>query len=167
MISGKYLPQLVRLVVLDLIRKEKLFEGRVPPVFAGTETFQGHHMDTLESGTPAAVQGLAVELFGRVLTPVERRTLARVCRIVSRRSARVAAAVISGALTRVERRSAKRVTVAVDGSLFAKYPGYSRRLAQAMRELDGSAGKGVRLTLTRDGSGIGAAVIAAVVNSSR
>jgi hexokinase len=40
-------------------------------------------------------------------------------------------------------------------------------LAQAMRELDGSAGKGVRLTLTRDGSGIGAAVIAAVVNSSR
>ena len=167
MISGKYLPQLVRLVVLDLIRKEKLFEGRVPPVFAGMETFQGYHMDTLEAGTPAAVQGLAVELFGRVLTPVERRTLARVCRIVSRRSARVAAAVISGALTRVERRSAKRVTVAVDGSLFAKYPGYSRRLAQAMRELDGSAGKGVRLTLTRDGSGIGAAVIAAVVNSSR
>jgi len=167
MISGKYLPQLVRLVVLDLIRKENLFEGRVPAVFADKESFQSIHMNVLDVGPREAVQTLSKELFGRVLTPQERQILVRVSRIVSLRSARIAAALIVGALTRVERRSAKHVTVAVDGSLFEKYPQYSRRLAEAIRELEGAAGKTVRLKLTKDGSGIGAAVIAAVVNSSR
>jgi len=167
MISGKYLPQLVRLLVLDLIRKEHLFEGRVPAVFIEKEAFKGFYMDVLEAGSRAAVQELSKELFGRVLTPVEHRTLARVCRMVSRRSVRIAAAMIAGSLTRVERRSAQRVTVAVDGSLFEKYPGYSRRLAEAVRELEGPAGKGISLKLTKDGSGIGAAVIAAVVSSNR
>ena len=167
MISGKYLPQLVRLVVLDLIRKENLFEGLVPAVFADKESFQSIHMNVLDVGPREAVQKLSKELFGRVLTPQERQILVRVSRIVSRRSARIAAALIVGALTRVERRSAKHITVAVDGSLFEKYPQYSRRLAEAIRELEGAAGKTVRLKLTKDGSGIGAAVIAAVVNSSR
>ena len=165
MISGKYLPQLFRLMVLELIRKENLFGGVVPPVFAGKESFHGFHMDTLEAGSPEAVRKLSKELFGRVLTPVEHRTLGKIASIVARRSARIAAAVIGGAMTRVERRSAKRVTVAVDGSLFEKYPGYRKYLAAALRELEGKAGKGVSLKLTKDGSGIGAAVIAAVVSS--
>ena len=124
-------------------------------------------MKVLDVGPREADQKLSKELFGRVLTPQERQILVRVSRIVSRRSARIAAALIVGALTRVERRSAKHITVAVDGSLFEKYPQYSRRLAEAIRELEGAAGKTVRLKLTKDGSGIGAAVIAAVVNSSR
>ena len=162
MISGKYLPQLVRLLIQDLVRKERLFDGHIPAVFADKDSFKGMHMDVFEAGSTVEIQKLSQELFGRALTPVERRTLARACRLVSRRSARIAASLIVGALTRVERRSAKRVTVAVDGSLFEKYPGYSRRLASAIRELDGPAGKGIRLKLTKDGSGIGAAVIAAV-----
>jgi len=165
MISGKYLPQLARLLILDLIRKERLFEGRVPEVFADKESFKGWYMDVFEAGSPEAVAQLSRELFGRELTPAERRTLARVCRLVSHRSARIAAALIVGAMTRLDRRSAKRVTVAVDGSLFEKYPGYSRMLEKAIHELTGKAGKGIRLNLTKDGSGIGAAVIAAVVRA--
>lgn len=166
MISGKYLPQLIRLLVLDLIRKEHLFEGCVPAVFIEKEAFKGFYMDVFEAGSRTAVQELSKELFGRVLMPEEHRTMARVCRMVSRRSARIAAAMIVGSLTRVERRAAKRVTVAVDGSLFEKYPGYSRRLVEAVRELEGPAGKVISLKLTKDGSGIGAAVMAAVVSSN-
>ncbi len=165
MISGKYLPQLVRLVMLDLIKKEGLFDGKVPAVFVGKDSFKGFHMDVFESGSPDAIHQLSQELFGRVLTPSERRVIAMVSHLVSRRSARIAAAVIVGALTRVDRRSAKRMTVAVDGSLFEKYPGYHRMLAEAVRELVGPAGKGIGLKLTKDGSGIGAAVIAAVVSA--
>ncbi len=166
MIAGKYLPQLVRLVVRDLIRKERFFEGHVPTVFVERDAFKGWHMDVFEAGSRKAVQELSQDLFGRQLDPAERRMMARVCRMVSRRSARIAASLILGALTRVECRSKKRVTVAVDGSLFEKYPGYSRVLAAAIRELAGPAGKGIRLKLTKDGSGIGAAVIAAVVTES-
>ena len=162
MISGKYLPQLVRLLVLDMIRKERFFDGLVPPVFEGRETFNGRHMDVFEAGSREAVRKLSLELFGKALTPAEHEIMARTCRMVSRRSARIAASLIAGALTRVERRSKTRMTAAVDGSLFEKYPGYGRRLAKAIRELDDPASKGVRLTLTKDGSGIGAAVMAAV-----
>ena len=165
MVAGKYLPQLVRLVVRDLIQKERFFEGHVPAVFVEMEAFKGWHMDVFEAGSNEAVQKLSQDLFGKELTPVERRVLARVCRMVSRRSARIAASLIVGALTRVECRSKKRVVVAVDGSLFEKYPGYHRVLAAAIRELAGPAGKGIHLKLTKDGSGIGAAVIAAVVAS--
>jgi hexokinase len=164
MISGKYLPQLARLVVLDLIRKENLFDGCVPPVFLEKELLKGAHMDVLQKGTDAEVNELSLELFGRILTPAEHRIIQRVFGMVARRSARVAGAIISGALTRVARRSAKRETVAVDGSLFEKYPGYSRNVSEAVRELAGVSGKGVQLKLTKDGSGVGAAVIAAVVS---
>jgi len=164
MISGKYLPQLVRLLVLDLIRKERFLGGRVPAVFRDKESFLGWHMDVFEAGSSEVVQDLSRELFGRILTPAERRMMERVCRLVSRRSACVAASLITGGVTRVERRSKKRVTVAVDGSLFEKHPGYSRMLAQFIRKLDGSPGNGICLKLTRDGSGIGAAVMAAVTS---
>ena len=153
--------------MLELVKKERLFEGQVPEVFVEKDSFKGFHMDVLESGSPAAIDQLSRELFGRVLTTSERRVISEVSHLVSRRSARIAAAVIVGSLTRVDRRSAKRVTVAVDGSLFVKYPGYHRMLAEAVRELAGPAGQGISLKLTKDGSGIGAAVIAAVVSADR
>lgn len=164
MISGKYLPQLVRLLMLDLIRKEHLFNGRVPAIFEDREAFAGWHMDVFEAGSAAEVRRLSLELFGKAPAPAEIRSLSRVCRLVARRSARLAAALIVGALVRVSRRSKKRVTVAVDGSLFEKYPGYRRNLASAIREVEGRAAGEVRLKLTKDGSGIGAAVIAAVTS---
>lgn len=162
MISGKYLPQLVRLLMLDLIRKERLFNGRVPPLFEERDAFKGWHMDVFDAGSRMEVRKLAGELFGGAPTPGEIRILSRVCRLVSRRSARLAAALIAGTLARVSRRSKKRVTVAVDGSLFEKYPGYGRTLAAAIREVEGQAAGGVRLKLTKDGSGLGAAIMAAV-----
>lgn len=163
MISGKYLPQLVRLVMLELIQNERLFKGHVPAVFGEREAFKGAHMDVFQAGSPAAIRKLGAELFGGAPDPADLRVVGTVCRLVARRSARLAAALIAGALTRVSRRTQGRVTVAVDGSLFEKYPGYSRTLAAAIRELDGRSAEGIRLKLTKDGSGIGAAVMAAVV----
>jgi hexokinase len=165
MISGKYLPQMVRLLVMDLVKKEKLFGGRLPAVFRDKDTFSGMHMDVIEAGSDKEMNKLAVEIFGRVLTIEERLAMALVCHAVARRSARISAALIAGALTRVEKRSKSKVTVAIDGSLFEKYPGYHRMLEEAIRELEGKAGRGISLKLTKDGSGIGAAVIAAVVSA--
>ncbi|OGV68777.1 MAG: hypothetical protein A2283_22700 [Lentisphaerae bacterium RIFOXYA12_FULL_48_11] len=166
MISGKYLPQLVRLIVVDLVKKEKLFAGRVPEIFRHKDTFQAFYMDVLESGSEKEVGKLAKQIFGRVLTVEERLVLVLVCHAIARRSARIAAALISGALTRVEKRSKNKVAVAIDGSLFEKYPGYHRMLEEAISEIEGVKGKGISLKLTKDGSGIGAAVIAAVVSKA-
>jgi len=165
MISGKYLPQVVRLLVKDLVKKDKMFGGRLPEVFRHKDTFQAFYMDTLESGSEKEVNKLARQIFGRALTVEERLVMAMVCHSVARRSARVSAALIAGALTRVAKRSKNKVTVAIDGSLFEKYPGYHRMLENAIREIEGAAGRGISLKLTKDGSGIGAAVIAAVVSA--
>ena len=154
-------------MILDLVSKDHLFGGKVPAILQDPEGLKGWHLDVLDAGRPEQVQTLARELFGRTLTPAERRTLSRVCRLIARRSARLAASLISGSLTRVARRSARRVTVAVDGSLFEKYPRYHRMLAEGLRELEGRAARAVQLKLTKDGSGIGAAVIAAVASPGR
>jgi hexokinase len=166
MISGKYLPQLVQGVMLEAIRKHRLFGGQAPEVFARQAAFGGQHMDAFIAGSRTGIAAVARDLFGEPLPAAERRALVKVCRIVSRRSARLAAALIVGSLSRAEFRSARRVTVAVDGSLFEKSPGYARLLKAALRELDGANGRRIRLVLTKDGSGIGAAVIASVAGTN-
>ncbi|MEI8350844.1 MAG: hypothetical protein WCG36_00890 [bacterium] len=166
MIAGKYLPQLVRALALEFIRKEDLFGGKVPPIFVDKEAFKGQYMDVFEAGSRDEVGKLSRELFGPKVTVQDRRIISSLCRIVSRRSARLAAAMIGAALSRSEHRAGKRVTVAVDGSLFEKYPGYARCLGRTVRELQGRNAR-VSLKLSKDGSGIGAAVIAAVVCSEQ
>ena len=160
MISGKYLPQLARLGILELISNDHLFDGRVPAMLRGKDGWSGLEMGILEAGAPSEVKKLGQAMLGRALTKSERAVLAGVCHAVTRRSARIAAAMIAGSLSRVDRKKAARVTVAVDGSLFEKYPGYGRMMEEGLREL--KVGR-VALKLTKDGSGIGAAVIAAVV----
>jgi len=167
MISGKYQPQLFQLAVSGLIKEGMLFGGRMPKVLKDGDAFTTREMGILEAGSPAELKKLGKALAGRPLSKEERCMLAGISHAIARRSARISATMIAGALTRVERRSASGVTVAVDGSLFEKYPGYCAMMQDALRELEGRSADKIRLKLTKDGSGIGAAVIAAVVSSGR
>lgn len=167
MISGKYLSQLARLLILDLIEKGQLFDGRVPEILGSKETFRSEDMSALEGSDRVEIKRIGKLLKGGELTKAELKLLAGVCRIVARRSARISAALIAGSLSKVARRTAGKATVAIDGSLFEKYPGYHRMLEEGIRELEGRSAKGISLKLTKDGSGIGAAVIAAVVGENR
>jgi len=56
-------------------------------------------------------------------------------------------------------------TVAVDGSVYEKLPRFSGGINGAMKELFGMKAHKIRLALTKDGSGKGAAIIAAVASS--
>jgi hexokinase len=51
--------------------------------------------------------------------------------------------------------------VALDGSLYEHYPHYGNRMRDALRELLGMAADNIVLEQARDGSGQGAALIAA------
>ncbi len=52
-------------------------------------------------------------------------------------------------------------TVAVDGSIFEKMPGFRESMRAAFGELFGVLAERITLALTHDGSGLGAAMIAA------
>jgi hexokinase len=57
------------------------------------------------------------------------------------------------------------VDIGVDGSLVEYYPGFEEMIREAFREIDGigeEAEKKISIGIARDGSGVGAALIALV-----
>lgn len=116
-------------------------------------------------------------------TLATRRTVYNVCDIVAERGARLAAAGIVGILTKMGRigETVKRTTVAVDGSLYEHYDRFRGYLEKALKEQLGdetachmatkvSSGLGglanhVTIELSKDGSGVGAALLAAALST--
>ncbi|KAL6009982.1 hypothetical protein ACLOJK_000413 [Asimina triloba] len=107
-----------------------------------------------------------------------RRLVVRVCDIVTRRAARLAAAGIVGILKKVGRDGTggiasgrtkgessskpRRTVVAVEGSLYTSYTVFREYLNEAVAEILGEeVARNVVLRASEDGSGIGAAFLAA------
>lgn len=97
----------------------------------------------------------------------ERKIVLEVCDTIVKRGGRLAGAGIVGILQKMEEDTkgqiyGKRTVVAMDGGLYEHYPQYRRYLQDAVTELLGSEiSKNVIIEHTKDGSGIGAALLAA------
>lgn len=100
----------------------------------------------------------------------------KVCDVVTRRAARLAAAGIVGILKKIGRDGSggitggrsrsdvkmRRTVVAVEGSLYTQYTMFREYLHEALNEILGEDNaQHVILKVTEDGSGIGAALLAA------
>ncbi|THU63351.1 hypothetical protein C4D60_Mb01t14870 [Musa balbisiana] len=109
-----------------------------------------------------------------------RRLLVRVCDIVTRRAARLAAAGIVGILKKIGRDGSagvasgrtkgkpRRTVVAVEGGLYVGYSMFREYLNEAVAEILGEeVAPYVSLRVCEDGSGTGAAVLAAAYSSNR
>ncbi len=57
-------------------------------------------------------------------------------------------------------------TVGIDGSLFEKYPGFSGIMEDVFNNFFNAKAKKIKMEMAKDGSGKGAAIIAAVAASS-
>lgn len=94
-----------------------------------------------------------------------RKMVVEICDIVARRAARLAAAGLAGILKKLGRDGSvdKRPSViAIDGGLFEHYAKFSKCLETTLSELLGAeSSKSVVVKHVDDGSGIGAALIAA------
>lgn len=99
--------------------------------------------------------------------PSARRIVVEVCDTIVKRGGRLAGAGIVGILQKMEEDSrglifGKRTVVAMDGGLYENYPQYRRYLQDAVTELLGTEiSKNVVIEHSKDGSGIGAALLAA------
>ncbi len=93
----------------------------------------------------------------------ERILVKDTCHLVAVRAARLSATAICAVLSKVDR--LKDVSVAVDGSVFEHYPGFKETMNKTIVELFPESS--VKLVLTRDGSGVGAAIIASVAMNTR
>jgi hexokinase len=89
----------------------------------------------------------------------DREIITNVCHMVSTRAARLAAAAIVAVVRKTKR---KKCTVAVDGSVFEKYPHFQADMENAITEMCGDDYE-LKLVHAEDGSGKGAALIASVL----
>ncbi|RKO96881.1 hypothetical protein CXG81DRAFT_29279 [Caulochytrium protostelioides] len=164
MMSGMYLGEIVRLVIVDLISTGHLFHGVSLPALAVPFSFETANLSRIERDHAidlSDTRTVLETLYKASNTTLQDRQIVKlVCELVGKRSARLAAAGIAAVVTKMNRFNG--CTVAIDGSLFEHYPHYANRMQDTLREILGIAAENIVLEQSRDGSGKGAAIIAAV-----
>ncbi|MBP2634566.1 MAG: Hexokinase [Firmicutes bacterium] len=168
MVSGRYLGEIVRLIVSGLVKDGYLTAAaeniQIPYSLTAEDisAMLADHTQDLE-----AVADIAASRWDMSSLVVHERTVLKtIAGLVVTRSARLVAATWAGVLYKIDPDLSRHHTIAVDGSLYEKMPGYSEDLAQAMKDMLGEAANQVTIRLSKDGSGIGAAIAAATVYGS-
>ncbi|MFH1362970.1 MAG: ATP-binding protein, partial [Candidatus Omnitrophota bacterium] len=167
MVSGMYLGELMRLVLVDLIEKGILLKGKIPQGLRVKGGFGTELMSKIEALNLGTIRGRwkARRYLNKLLvSKKDLKTIQEIASLISTRSARIAAAVIAGAILAIDPNLERPHTAAIDGSLFEKYYRYQEHMDEAFRELLGDKASRITTTLTHDGSGLGAAIIAAVAS---
>ncbi|XP_045814528.1 hexokinase-3-like [Trifolium pratense] len=179
MISGMYLGDIVRRVILRMSLESEMF-GPISsklstPFVLRTPLMAAMHED--DSPDLIEVAKILNDTFEILDLPLKaRKTVVKVCDVVTRRAARLAAAGIVGILKKIGRDGSggitggrsrsdikmKRTVVAIEGGLYSSYTLFREYLHEALNEILGEdIAKHVTLNVTEDGSGIGAALLAA------
>ncbi|TNN52641.1 putative hexokinase HKDC1 [Liparis tanakae] len=164
MVSGMYLGELVRLVVLKMAKLRLLFHGHVSDALRTKGTITTEHVAAMEEDKTGLMntRNLLVDL-GLSPSPDDCVAVQHVGTVVSSRSSNLVAAGLAAILTRIKRNRnlrTLRITVGVDGSVYKRHPQFPRRLHEVVRRLlpEGD----VRFALSDGGSSTGAALVAAV-----
>ncbi|XP_076949250.1 hexokinase-2, chloroplastic-like [Bidens hawaiensis] len=169
-ISGMYLGEIVRRVLVRMAETGSLFGKYVPeklqtPFALGTPNISSMQQDTSED--LEAVGSILYEATGVDSNLDARKMVVEVCDTIAKRGGRLAGAGIVGILQKMEEDSkgvvfGKRMVVAMDGGLYEHYPQYKKYLKNAVAELLGpELSSHVVIEHSKDGSGIGAALLAA------
>merc|ERR1711944_268198 len=166
LISGMYMGEIARQVVLDLVEKKLMFEPQNLDKLNVSGSFESKYVSMVESdpvGVFDKCREVLVELGLPNVSNDDCATLRYVCECVSRRAGFMVAA---GCAALLKKMNYKDVTIAVDGSLFRYHPHFENIMKSRISQLMGTDFK-VDLMLSNDGSGRGAALVAAALASKR
>jgi hexokinase len=162
MVSGMYLGEIARLVIVELMEQGLLFRGTSLSAFSKGYALTTEHLSMMAQGSDFFSD------FGlRDVSETDRRTIREICSIISTRSAKLAGVAIAAVVTWMDAKLESEHTIAIDGSLFEKYPGFQDQMTDILHDLFGDRGARIKLELAKDGSGIGAAIIGAVAAFTR
>ena len=165
MISGYYLGEVLRLILVELAIEKKL-------IFHNQDLTKLQKEFILDTSFPAKVESDPFEnlsdvqdLFrnelGIEITSPERKLVRRICELIGERSARLS---VCGIAAICKKKGYKTAHCAADGSLYNKYPDFGPRAAKGLRDIFDWETKEDPIVIVpaEDGSGVGAAVIAAL-----
>ncbi|CAJ1937064.1 unnamed protein product [Sphenostylis stenocarpa] len=171
LISGMYLGEILRRVLLKMAKEADFFGDTVPPklkvpFILRTPDMSAMHHDT----TPdlKVVGNKLKDILEISNTSLKmRKIVVELCDNIATRGARLAAAGILGILKKLGRDTAKvgekqKSVIALDGGLFEHYTKFRECLESTLKELLGEeAAETIVIEHANDGSGIGAALLAA------
>ncbi|NXW68635.1 HXK3 protein, partial [Hirundo rustica] len=167
LISGMYLGEIVRQVLMVMTEKQLLFQGKLSPKLQTRNIFKTKFLSTIEVSNGLALRQIRVILNELELdASFEDSVLLReVCQTVSLRAAQLCAAGLAAVVEKMrENRGLDQlsVTVGVDGTLYKLHPCFSNNLQKTLKDLAPNCN--VTFLLSEDGSGKGAALVAAVAS---
>ncbi|CAI4229993.1 unnamed protein product [Auanema sp. JU1783] len=163
LVAGMCMGELVRLVLVKLCDSKVLFNGHGSKVLRTIGSFPTKYISEIlhdDCGSYSNTRQIMDELGIDSFTFSDMLLFREVCMVVSRRSANLAAASIACVLNRVNR---PRMTVAIDGSTYKYHPFFDHWVTEKIKELV-NPGLEFKVIQTGDGSGRGAALIAAIVS---
>lgn len=173
MTSGMYLGELVRLVLLCALERNKIFKlntkraAFVAVLQKNVDIFETKYISEVEADSFPEfpnTRRIIKQLFGVEKTTVEDcQKLKYICECVTKRAATFVAIGISGLINKIIDR---RVVVGIDGSVYRYHPKFDGYIREMMQKLV-KPGKEFDIMLSEDGSGRGAALVAAVASKTK
>ncbi|MFA5389692.1 MAG: transaldolase family protein [Candidatus Omnitrophota bacterium] len=170
--SGMYLGEIARLILKDLIAREMLFGGRSSRAFDekyhnenNLTGFQASYMSRILADNSMDLEDVNALLAGLGIadsTTEDRKLLRDVSMMVTKRGARIAATVMLATVMKNDPNLENPHSIAIDGSLFEKFPFFKASMEEALVDLAGDKASKIKMFLIKDGSGVGAAILAAV-----
>ncbi|KAG5009727.1 hypothetical protein AAZX31_07G117700 [Glycine max] len=170
-VSGMYLGDIVRRVLLKMAEEVDFFGDTVPPKLRIPFVLRTPDMSAMHHDTSSDLKVVGNKLKDILeinnTSLKTRKIVVELCDIVATRGARLSAAGIFSILKKIGRDTVKdgkkqKSVVALDGGLFEHYAKFRSSLESTLKELLGDeADETVGIEHSNDGSGIGAALLAA------
>ncbi|XP_023701317.1 hexokinase-4 [Paramormyrops kingsleyae] len=165
-ISGKYMGELVRLVLLKLVNEDLLFHGEASEQLRTKGSFETRFVSQIESdcGDRKQIYNVLTTL-GLMPSELDCDIVRLVCERVSTRSAHMCAAGLAGIINRMRESRCQElleITVGIDGSVYKLHPSFQEKFHAVVQEL--TPGCDITFIQSEEASGRGAALISAVAS---
>ncbi|XP_033226720.1 hexokinase-2-like [Belonocnema kinseyi] len=159
-ISGKYLGEVVRVILAKLTKEGLIFVNHSPGGLLTTGNLTTDLVSHIEQDSVDGDYNSTREVlakFGIIPDDDDLSAVQYVCEVASNRAALLVSACLSMLLERIDK---EEVTIAVDGSLYKHHPRLEGWMNQYISLL--APGRKFKLMNVEDGSGKGAALVAAI-----
>ncbi|KAF7795718.1 hypothetical protein EIP86_006883 [Pleurotus ostreatoroseus] len=164
LISGRYLGEIMRLIICELIDDGVLFLGQNTYKLEIAYSFDTAFLSLMESDPTdelLMIIGIFSYFFAVETTLAERQFFRALAKLVGRRAARLSACGIAAIVSKMGYLD-EGCSVGADGSLYNKYPGFADRVHEGLLDIFGEKGRNIVTYHAEDGSGIGSAIVAAM-----
>merc|ERR1719369_1092860 len=166
MISGMYMGELVRQVLVDCVWEDLLFQDQNTDALFEHGAFLTKYVSSVEAdpvGDYTKCRKVMTELGMPDASDEDCSAVRYICECVSRRAGFMASAGITALLKKMDYHD---VVIAIDGSVFRYHPHFPNIMRSRIAQLMGVEYQ-FDLMLSTDGSGRGAALVAAVLQTQQ